>query len=251
MAGRQERQNQAARQAAAARGSASDPDLSGGTGDPDLSGAPIAAERTPAAPERPGRSASDAAATAGTARGESDAHVVPTAGKGRPTPKRREAEARNRRPVVVTDRKEAKKRARAEREVAFKRQQEGIAAGDERFFMPRDRGKARRFARDFVDARWCVGELMLPVAVVVLILLLFQSLAPQLITYAVLGTYSLLLLALVDGIIVAFQVKRRLAQKFDADEIPRWTGLYATMRSLQLRRLRQPKARVARGQKIA
>lgn len=266
MVGRQDRQKQAARRAAATRTGATDPDLSGGPAAPDLSGgtheAPAgqsaqAGAGAPAAGRARGRGRSggstavEATASAETHReAPQGEHVVSTSGKGRPTPKRREAEARNRRPVVVTDRKAAKKRAREQRQESYQRQQAGIAAGDERFFLPRDRGRARRYARAFVDARWCIGELMLPVAIVVLILLIFQSLAPQLITYAVLATYSLLILALVDAWVVGFQVKRRLAQRFDPDEIPKWTGVYAGMRSLQVRRLRQPKPQVARGQKI-
>ena len=40
--------------------------------------------------------------------------------------------------------------------------------GDEANLPLRDKGPAKRFIRDYVDARWNVGEFMLPVMVLVL-----------------------------------------------------------------------------------
>lgn len=168
-------------------------------------------------------------------------------GKGRPTPKRREAQARHHRPVVVTDRKAARKRAKAERDEAWRRQQAGIAAGDERYFMPRDRGPARRFARDYVDARWNIGELMLPAALMVFLLLFLQGVFPQVVAWGVIVIYAVLLACVLDAAFVAFSVTRNARAKFGADNVPRWTGWYAAMRSLQIRRLRTPKPAVTRG----
>lgn len=170
-------------------------------------------------------------------------------GKGRPTPKRRDVEAANRRPIVVTDRKAAKKAERAARHAAIQRQQEGMARGDERYFMPRDRGKARAYVRDVIDARWNAGELMLPVAVVVLLVMLLQRLIPDVVYIVIIVTYFVLLAGLLDSILAGFLTVRKAKKKF-GDQVPKWTGFYAGMRALQMRRLRQPKPRVARGQKI-
>ena len=46
-----------------------------------------------------------------------------TGKKGRPTPKRKDAQARNSHPLVPADRKEAKRQARAQRDAQFKREQ--------------------------------------------------------------------------------------------------------------------------------
>ncbi|MDF2492684.1 MAG: hypothetical protein K0Q58_1262 [Microbacterium sp.] len=47
----------------------------------------------------------------------------------------------------------------------------GMAAGDERYLQPRDKGPQRRFVRDLVDSGWHVAELIMPVMVVVLLLM--------------------------------------------------------------------------------
>ena len=87
-------------------------------------------------------------------------------GKGRPTPKRkREAEAANKRPLVsISDRKGAtraqaddrKKQRNLEYEAMQQRRREAHAAQG-------PAGPQRRFIRDVVDARWNLGEFVLPV----------------------------------------------------------------------------------------
>lgn len=174
------------------------------------------------------------------------------AGKGRPTPKRKEAEARNKRPVVPADRKAArraaKQRERQRRQEAWARQQKAMQTGDERYLPPRDKGPVRRYARDYVDARWSIAELFLPIAVVLLIAMFFTTAVPQIALYATVAMYGLLLLALVDSLIMVQLLKRRLRARFDAERIPGWTGMYAFSRSFQMRRLRMPKPQVKRGE---
>jgi hypothetical protein len=92
-------------------------------------------------------------------------------GKGRPTPKRREAEmARKKRVAPPRNRKEAaalqRERMRAERE----KRVSAMRTGDERYLPARDRGPVRRFVRDFVDSRRSVGEFLLPLLVTILVL---------------------------------------------------------------------------------
>ena len=96
------------------------------------------------------------------------AHVVRPGAKNRPTPKRRDQEAANRRPLIVADRKAARGQDKVARREAMARQRQGMMAGDERYLPARDKGPRRRFIRDAVDVRWNVGEFMLPVMVLVL-----------------------------------------------------------------------------------
>src|SRR5690625_7154092 len=81
-----------------------------------------------------------------------------TQGKGRPTPKRRDQEAANRRPLIADDRRVAKqqqKQAVAEERARMRR---ALDTGEERYLPARDQGPQRRYARDHVDARWGTGE---------------------------------------------------------------------------------------------
>ncbi|HEX6755738.1 MAG TPA: DUF3043 domain-containing protein, partial [Mycobacteriales bacterium] len=89
-------------------------------------------------------------------------------GKGRPTPRRREAQRRRTGPVAPPPktRREAYKRMReqsAERRAGMR---EGMRTGDERFLLPRDQGPERRLVRDVVDSRRNAGSLFLFVAVI-------------------------------------------------------------------------------------
>lgn len=161
-------------------------------------------------------------------------------GKGRPTPTRREAEAANRRPLVPSDRKAAAKaarsRSREEREVRMR----GMQAGDERFLPARDRGPQRRYARDYVDARWNVGEFFLPIALVFFVVMIFtnRSQSPVSLLLLVL-LYGLVLLAIVDAFVMWQKLKRRLRAKFG--DVEKGTAFYSVTRAFQMRRTRVPR----------
>ena len=103
------------------------------------------------------------------------------AGKGRPTPRRKTAEAANRRPLVPQDRKAAAKDARAAQRAERDKQYAAMQTGDERYMPAKDKGPVRRYIRQYVDARWSLGELFLPVAIVMLLLnMLLTSVSPEL-----------------------------------------------------------------------
>ncbi|TRW43328.1 DUF3043 domain-containing protein [Georgenia yuyongxinii] len=169
-------------------------------------------------------------------------------GKGRPTPKRREVEAQNRRPLVPDDRKEAKRRSRELRNEAYTKQRQAMITGDERYLPVRDKGPVRRYARDYVDARWSIAEFFMPVALVMIVVMLFAGSVPQLAQIVVLAMYAVLLVAIIDSTIMAQILKRRLTKKFGAGAIAPWTAFYAFGRSFYWRRLRQPKPQVKRGE---
>lgn len=168
--------------------------------------------------------------------------------KNRPTPKRTVAEAANKRPLVPADRKAAGRTAgRANREQLREqriRQRQAMLSGDERYFPARDAGPERRYIRDYVDARFNVGELMVPVVAVVFILSLTRS--TTVVVAVTLLVYLLILAALIDAIWLRFRLRSRLTRKFG--EVPRGSVFYALTRSLQIRRWRMPRAMVGRRQ---
>jgi magnesium-transporting ATPase (P-type) len=171
----------------------------------------------------------------------------PQAPKGRPTPKRSEAQSQ-RRSVANTSmtRKEAAKRQREERRSALERQRQALASGDERYLPARDKGPVRRFARDFVDSRFNIAEFFLPMAVVILVLSMVRVAALQ--NIALLLWLVVIVLIVLDSFVTAFRLKKQLNERF-ASENRRGAVAYALMRSLQMRRLRLPKPQVKRGER--
>jgi hypothetical protein len=170
---------------------------------------------------------------------------VAPVGKGQATPSRKQQEAANKRPLVPEDRKLAAKQARAKSVEARDRARVGMAAGEDKYLPLRERGPQKRFARDFVDARFNVGEFMIPVMFVVILLTFFPDPAVQ--TYGILALWAFFLVAVVDCIVLGFILTRKAEVKFGKSKVEkvRW---YAAMRALQLRPMRLPKPQVKRGE---
>jgi hypothetical protein len=173
-------------------------------------------------------------------------------GKGRPTPSRKEAEqARRQRAKPPTDRRSAARAQRtATREDRLKAR-EAMLRGDERYMHPRDQGPVRRFVRDYVDAKRTVGEFVLPVMVVFILLTLFVNKIPSVTVrgYVVLVTYAFMLVVILGTAFIAFSAKREVTRRFGAEQA-RGTVVYASMRSLQIRRWRLPKPKVRPGDPV-
>lgn len=167
------------------------------------------------------------------------------AGKGAPTPSRAEQEAARKRPLVPNDRKEAAKQARTQQAAARERARVGMAMGEDKYLPARDRGPQKKFVRDYVDARFSIGEVLIPVMFAVILLTFVPS--PEVQAIGIMALWAFFLVAVLDVVILGFILTRKVAAKFGADkaERVRW---YAAMRALQLRPLRLPKPQVKRGQ---
>lgn len=170
----------------------------------------------------------------------------PQAPKGRPTPKRSEAEALRRAVVKPpTNRKEAAKRAREQRRTAMNKQREALLSGDERHLPARDRGPVRRFVRDFVDAKWHVAEYFLPIAVLILVLSMLPSLAAR--NIALLLWLAVIVMIVFDSVLLSRRLKKQLRDRFPGENL-RGTTAYALMRTMQMRRMRLPRPQIKRGE---
>nr|WP_243896457.1 DUF3043 domain-containing protein [Actinomyces bowdenii] len=174
---------------------------------------------------------------------------VKPGGKGRPTPKRKDAQARRVRPVVPADRKAAKREARAARDEAFKRQQEAMITGEDRWLPPRDKGPIKRYIRDYIDARYCVGEVFMPLTLVLIVLMMISSwwTNPSGL-YLLLAVYGVFFLAMGDALVCWLRLRRLLRARFGQDRV-RDQGpifFYVLARCMQLRRWRRPAALVER-----
>lgn len=165
--------------------------------------------------------------------------------KGRPTRSRKEAEAARRRPLVIDDRKEARRRERERQIKARADEQKGLLKGDERLMPERDRGPVKRFVRNYVDSRRSVGEYtMILVFIPVLMTFIPDHRVQQASVYLL---WALMGATIVDTYGMAKRLRRVLKAKFGDDVFDEKPLRYAVMRTLQVRRLRLPKPVVKHG----
>jgi hypothetical protein len=174
----------------------------------------------------------------------SEENVASESSKGHATPTRKEREALNQRPLVPTDRKAASKDYRAQQAEARNRARIGMASGDEKYLPARDRGAQRRYARDYVDARYNVGELMVPFMFLVIIMTFLPD--QNIAQLGILTLWGFFFVAIVDVLIVTVLLRRRIEAKFGTDTMEKGVRWYAAMRTLQMRQLRLPKPQVKR-----
>ena len=167
--------------------------------------------------------------------------------KGKPTPKRKEAQAKLKvSSLSPAASKEAKK---ALKEQSRSRRLETRAAymrGEESALPVRDKGPARRFVRNYVDERKSVTEYFLVFIMFILFLTVIPSPAVQLGAIALM--YSAMIWVAIDGFLLSRRIKKIAAAKFP-DEPTKGLGLYGWMRSTQLRRLRAPAPQVGPSKK--
>jgi hypothetical protein len=195
------------------------------------------------AQDSPGAQSPDASAEAKQPRSSAEA------AKGRPTPKRSEAERNRRQPITgsrapATPRTpEDKAKARSERG----RKYEAMKKGESWALNPRDRGPAKALARDYIDSKRRISEYYMYILVVLLAAVFLRNKTEQ-------QYISPLVLVLVVIIVIDAQVIRRSLRKLVGERLPgestRGLTMYAVMRALQIRRFRMPAPRVRPGEKF-
>lgn len=169
------------------------------------------------------------------------------AGKGQATPSRKEREAANRRPLVGDKSKEGRKQSKEQIAAERKAAREGMLRGDEKYLPIRDRGPQKRMVRDIVDARFSLGEMILPAMFIFLIATTVDIYYVQLASLIVM--WILFAAVVADALIIGRRVERELSAKFGYGKLERGLRWYAAMRSLQMRPMRMPKPQVKRGKK--
>ena len=198
----------------------------------------------------PGRR--DRAETTGTTSTDASTdQLVPASGKGRPTPKRSEAQGRRPGPPPPppTTRKEAYKRMRAQQAAQRGDARRAAVRGDDSFLPARDRGPVRKLVRDVVDSRRNVGSLFLAIAGVALVGALYPSLAVKAYSSYVLMGFFLLLV--VDSVVLGRRIKGKVAERFpDGSQKTKGVVWYGITRSTMIRRWRFPKPDVAVGAEV-
>ncbi|NEW47062.1 DUF3043 domain-containing protein [Nocardia cyriacigeorgica] len=203
-----------------------------------------------------------------TADGDPDASsarqaATATAGKGRPTPKRRDAEGKRRGPVAPAPltAKEARARRKAnrgnkadrktaasERRAAAQDRRARMLAGEDKYLLPRDQGPVRAFVRDIVDARRNLVGLFMPMA---LVLILSMFAAPAMQSVVTLAMLVMMLFMAIEGVMLGRIVNHRVRERFpDSTDTGFRLGWYAFVRASQIRKMRAPKPRVGPGDAV-
>jgi hypothetical protein len=166
---------------------------------------------------------------------------------GQATPKRKQGGRKAEPPPA--NRREATKRMRAQQRDSRAEARAGMMAGEEKYLAPRDKGPERALVRDIVDARRNLASYFLFVMLFVLLTSFMR--VPALVLYANMFFYVYVIGVVVDSFLLTRRIKRVMPGRFPkATRPPRSHYFYAIMRSLNIRRLRMPNARVPLGTKI-
>lgn len=167
------------------------------------------------------------------------------AGKGRPTPSRKEAEAARKKNVKIPNDKKAARAAMRQRDFEARTlTRKAMYTNDEKHLPLRDKGQVRRFIRNFVDRQVSVGELFVPFAFLIMILLFIPD--PNVQTAASSVWLVMFVGMIVDGAVMSYRVRKAVTKEFP-DESLRGVASYAVMRSLTFRPMRLPKPLVKIG----
>jgi hypothetical protein len=186
----------------------------------------------------PGRR--DRSETTTDASAELNEQLIKGSGKGRPTPKRNEAQGRRTGPPPPppTTRKEAYKRMRAQQASRRTESRQGAARGDDSYLPARDRGPVRKLVRDVVDSRRNVGSFFLVIAAVALIGTVVPNLTIR--GYASMLLFAFFLVLIVDSVVLGRRINRAVRERFP-DAPTRGVAWYGISRSTMIRRWRFPK----------
>lgn len=195
--------------------------------------------------------------------GANPAKAASTAGKGRPTPSRREAQGRRRGPVApppMTSKeararrkeargsKEERKAAAAERRAAAQDRRARMLAGEDKYLLPRDQGPVRAYVRDLVDARRNLVGLFMPMA---LLLILSMFAAPAWQSIITLAMLVMMVFMIAEGFLLGRVVNRRVRERFPKSTDTGFRlGWYAFVRASQMRKMRAPKPRLGPGDPV-
>jgi hypothetical protein len=171
-----------------------------------------------------------------------------TPGKGRPTPRRAEAQRRRTGPVPPPPRTR-REAMRRQRELSAQRRSDGAArmrAGDEDALPRRDQGPERKLVRDLVDSRRNAGGAFLLMAVAVLVSYVVPNALFKVIMFYL--WMAVFVLMVFDSVLIGLRIRRLVRERFpkSRESILRLT-LYGMNRSILPRRWRLPRAQVGLG----
>jgi hypothetical protein len=183
------------------------------------------------------------------------------AAKGRPTPKRSEAERGRRQGITGTPPGRGGSgrggsgrggsasggAGRATSKEDRLRRNEAMRRGEEWALPARDRGPVKALVRDYVDSRRRISEYYMYVMLILVVLLFIRVPSVQRLAEPV--VLLLIVFVIVDAWLLRMSLKRLIAQRLPG-ESTRGVTLYAVFRALQIRRFRVPPPRITPGTKV-
>ena len=166
--------------------------------------------------------------------------------KGRPTPSRKDAELQRKQTLKVPADPKAAKKAMKDRERQSRAEaRAGLMAGDPKFLPPRDQGPAKAFTRDFIDGKRRLSEFFIFMAVGILVVGFFRN--PEVQNVVSLIWFAIAGLVILEVAWILYRLNKELKQRWPDKADRKGCLLYATLRTLQIRRLRIPPPRVKPG----
>ncbi|PLS29557.1 DUF3043 domain-containing protein [Bifidobacterium parmae] len=168
--------------------------------------------------------------------------------KNAPTPKMKQAQAAGVRPLVPTDRKASAKAAKAKMRERENAEYEAMQKGDINHMPKAERLPWRIYIRDYVDARFNIGEFFIPVAFIILIgSMIITSVAQNQTASMImmLLMYVYLAAVVIDVWLMWRKLKKKLVAKYGERAVAKGSrsASYAWSRAIQMRRWRLPKPR--------
>ncbi|MEY4418126.1 MAG: hypothetical protein RIQ88_564 [Actinomycetota bacterium] len=161
-------------------------------------------------------------------------------GKGRPTPKRKDREKANFKPLVGKQTKEAAAEARAKRAEASKKARAAMLSGDERYLLARDRGPQRKAARELLDGSYTFTELLMIIMVLFMVASAFISdRATQGLMVNIM--FGVFFVCIFEITYFHVRLRKKFKTQFPDEPMRKGTWLYLMLRGMQPRPMRIPK----------
>jgi hypothetical protein len=196
------------------------------------------------------RRSAGATADPGTPTGSEapeDSRPAAEAGKGRPTPKRSEAN-KGRYQSISGNRSRSASGSSGSRPPADRaersRRYEAMKRGEDWALNPRDQGPERKLVRNYIDSKRRISEYYMYALIVLLIALFTRNKAIS--SYVSPFVIVLIVLVFVDGFVIRRNIGKLIAERLPGSST-RGLTIYGVMRALQIRRFRVPAPQVSPG----
>ena len=172
-----------------------------------------------------------------------------TPAKGRPTPKRSQAEKQHRQPFggQASGRSSAAPRSKEQVRADRGRRQDAMRRGEDWALPRKDQGPVKALARDVVDSRRGVSEYYLYGIVVLIAALFIPTLRKNLVVdYVIL---IILVVIVIEGFFVSNKVLKLAKERYPGENV-RGIRVYTALRGTQIRKMRVPAPRVTPKDKV-